>query len=443
MAPRAPRVATARIPRWTPNPYALVEQLLGTALDPDWTVAQRQVIEGLRVKSADELFFGVEGDPPALALLFEVARAVTSPRPLVELRALDEVRRAKQRFGEAAVERALLFLVPVAQSVFAPIGAKPPPGHRYAGIYVTLPDYLRAGASFIDATQGAAADCYLIAAMNALAWVYPQAWPRAVAACGGARGMACRFSFFHGVRERRPPIEVRPGVAATLPPPGDAAAKVGLDTGPRLYYAHSSDRREGWPGILEKAYLMQFGKVSGPDPTPADYLALDESSFPHVACQRLAGGTRRAVACGGALEGRPEASQVVHRLCEPRRGVTRVPTMAWTWETHVPAMGNATWRATGLIANHAYVVLGIVERGGRPYVVLRNPHGFSAMRAGPDAYLQGSWRPGPGATGVREVVLNTAGVFALPAAWFDRAFGTVAFVTPPSRPRRAGRATRA
>lgn len=416
---------------------------MGEALEGDWSKAQQQVIERLGVKSTDELFYGIDGEPPAMELLFQIAQAVNAPQPLAKIERLKVVADAKGRFGEEAVERALLFLVPVAQSVFAPIGAAPPTRGPFGGVYVTLPDYLREGATFIDATQGAAADCYLIAAMSALAWVYPDSWTRNIAACGSKSGTAgkFRFAFFRRTADRYPEISVDPGVAAAIPQQDDAALKVGVDVGPRLYYARSSDRDESWPGIIEKAYLMQFGNVKGTNPSPKDYLALDNLSYPEVACQRLAGGSRHAIPCGGPDEAAPKASHVLNRLCDARRRVTSVPTMATTWATRNAPMGSLHWSDLGLIHAHAYTVLGMTERGGIHYVVLRNPHGFSAMRTGdhnhPDIkYLEGTWRPGKGATGAAEVVLNTAGVFALPADCFDKAFGTVAYVTPPPQSRK-------
>jgi hypothetical protein len=75
------------------------------------------------------------------------------------------------------------------------------------------------------------------------------------------------------------------------------------------------------------------------------------------------------------------------------------PMTAWTYGT-----GSATvsYDGSGIVANHAYSILGTETSGGHNYVVLRNPWGFheGALNA-----LAGTWQgmtlPGDGVFALR------------------------------------------
>jgi hypothetical protein len=138
----------------------------------------------------------------------------------------------------------------------------------------------------------------------------------------------------------------------------------------------------------------------------------------------LVGGTGDSMA--NEVTGGKAPSHTVRLRCDPGRLVTSQPTMAWTWET-TALMGHLGWTKTGLIANHAYAVLGMMRQKGTDYVVLRNPHGVSVPR--PEGYASGTWQPGTGDHGTAQVDLDKHGVFAINTKWFDKCFDTVGWVT--------------
>src|SRR5262249_35058651 len=109
------------------------------------------------------------------------------------------------------------------------------------------------------------------------------------------------------------------------------------------------------------------------------------------------------------------------------RGVTKKPTMAWTWDYTMIHNRGFTWTGTALRREHAYAVLGVMNRNSLDYVVLRDPWGWvnesSVHAAG------GPWTPGAGGSGKDVVELgHSRGVFGLQAHVFDKCFQAVGWV---------------
>jgi hypothetical protein len=124
----------------------------------------------------------------------------------------------------------------------------------------------------------------------------------------------------------------------------------------------------------------------------------------------------------------------VHDLCDAH-GVTKVPTMAWTFPREdqtggfdlAPQLQLAT---TGLRRNHAYAVLGTLQGTSVAgvagnFIVLRNPWGTSPLAT---VYATGTWSKSD--NGREDVVLNSDGVFAVAESVFDDCFSNVGWVEP-------------
>jgi hypothetical protein len=118
------------------------------------------------------------------------------------------------------------------------------------------------------------------------------------------------------------------------------------------------------------------------------------------------------------------------------------PVIAWTSVSPVPvkAFDRNSDEFAGLIANHAYAVLGMMERKGEHFVVLRNPHDHNPLDPAtpgqapdgkpplPPPFVSGAWQLASARHGIGEVALNARGVMAIPAAKFDQLFAQIAWV---------------
>jgi len=404
---------------WGVNPVALAQLLQGDLLPPgDWSKVEQQLLRTFNVAEVRHLFEARGSERPLLDALDALAHE-REPRAWRGIENLEVVKQAMLAVRDPELIRPLLpILMPVADAVFTtPDDPAAAEGVRVAGFYGrSMSNYITGDVSWLDPKQGIAADCYLVAAMIALAWSRPAEWSAQVRgqAESGRTGGRHRIAFYEAANQLK---EFR--------------------VGPRLpeikalpIYAHCTDKTEAWAAMVEKAFVMWRAGRPDQDPLPMHYrLISDEPVLPHMACRALLGG---AANVAGPYTLRP-LDAVIER-CDPR-GVTRVPTMAWTW-------GDAAWQLlnplqdlgfarTGLVANHAYAVLGILpatpQSDPKPdYVVLRNPWGIAPYSS--EGHALGPWRPGPGANGAAEVELNSNGVFALKAQWFNDCFYKVGWV---------------
>jgi hypothetical protein len=266
---------------------------------------------------------------------------------------------------------------------------------------------------FRDPMQGAIADCYLLAAMIAIAWVRPEYWERRVTQqLGGSTSLRCDFWQVGPPRVQRS-VEVSP----RLPFNGN-----------QRLYAYSRDGQETWPTLYEKAYVeWKVARDADGEPTVDHYRQI-AVGFPDQACTELVGieSDVAYVSPLAALLGR----------CAPARPVTggqsrvtRVPMTAWTYggedgARYLAAKPHYTVESQ-LAAGHAYALLGWHRRAsdGAEFVILRNPWGSNPTRA---SYLQGTWVTGrTDVPGLDEIALNEHGVFGIPVDLFSTCFNAV------------------
>ena len=382
---------------WSINPYALAQIITGSRLeDKSRGDVEAYVKRAFRVDDLTELFVGKGGRPARLAQFRALTDLVRKPERLEDVMGLAPVRELAVLVGEQTLRRALPFVVPISNAVFADQARE---GEIDVGGWHDVSAVLVEDASWRDPVQGATADCYLVSAMIAVAWAVPNAWRDELAAGiqSGAPTKNFDFDFYTGAASR----DVATRVALRLPD----------DPGQHPIYAHSSQANEAWPGLVEKAFVTRVRQLAA-DPTPADYQAIgDARREPQAAAQMLCGGvTKRQTQVGG-----DKLSDHVQSLCDDRR-VTTLPVMAWTYSYDAPMSGPA-WTENGLMKEHAYAVLGWCAEGGKEFIVLRDPHGTSLFD--PATYAVGPWKPGSGPQGEPEVKLNVNGVFGIPREWFD------------------------
>jgi hypothetical protein len=436
---------------WAPNPFAIAQLLLpeqraAEFKDASWSKSNRLVDEAFAIKM-ETMFAPVSGVPPGLQVLREFMKQFQEPRPLDEIVGAIRGQRLGRAlidggFGEDKLRLVLPFLVPVSDSTFGRPGARDSqPGQ--VGIYKPLGSFMNGNPSYLDPKQGMAADCYLISSMIALAWAVPDKWRQLLdkARAEAAADERYRFQMCDVLDDdgrNYAPFDVQPWVPVHKPsdPSSDPSSV-------RAYFAGPS-KPDGpaWPAVVEKAFVMAFAmqqrSLAVEDPAPWHYQWISEvhkRPFPYHACRALIGGDAefRAKASTPAL---PLLDPLWGPSPEPEsavdfdvRGVTVHPTMASTQDqTDDMATMGLDWHTAGLHDSHAYALLGRMTQRDADYVVLRNPWGTSDDKN--PAYAQDAWRPGPGPNGMDTVVLNQAGVFAIPVRWFEACFSRVDFVRP-------------
>jgi len=357
--------------------------------------------------------FHGSGDAPALIDMFDAAAAqVPAPLPLESVLRLPAVRALGIRLSNPEwLAKLLPFIVPVSDVDFGPPGA---------GVAITthphIASYKRVGAldvggvSWLDPEQGSTSDCYLIAAMIAIAWARPRKWRETLsAATHGSKTAGALHVAFHNDNPGKPD-----------PPPFDVAPRVPLDATDKWIYAHSASRSETWPALLELAFVMLECHRESSEPTVADYRSISNDMFPNAAARVLIGGSM--------FSDRADALNKPFGLLASRceKSVTRTPTIASTLP--VPT-SKKDFVDAKLVRNHAYAVLGLMSKGGNNFVVLRNPFGHNDRIADSPT---GDWAAGAPRNGGAPVVLGRNGVFALSEARFNACFHIVDGVDLPS-----------
>jgi hypothetical protein len=225
------------------------------------------------------------------------------------------------------------------------------------------------GFMYDDALQGNVGDCYFISALASVAKSHPELLANAVKT---NRDGTYTVTFFERQVGKTKPEPVQVTVD------GAFAHKRG-----QLEYASARETKELWPMIFEKAYAAWKGgfeaieggmsataleALTGAEP---DFFAVTSESKPDVMFSRIR----------SALEGKG----CVVALSKP-------------WD---PA-------EQGVVADHAYTLLGVEEKNGQKFVQLRNPWGERE----------------PGHDGKDD------GVFSMPIEKFLTSFATVEFARP-------------
>jgi len=401
---------------WAPNPIALARTLIGGGArgrgwPSSWHETEELLGEAFKV-DAGFVFYGSASAPAVLDVVRDIVASAVQPRALDAILALPEVRSLAQYVPhEDALARMLPFIVPVEGSAFGPPGAgfrllrQPPP----IGAYEEIGALDVAGVSWLDPEQGNVADCYLIAAMIAIAWARADRWFRRLSAAtqGSKQPNALRVTFHSEAAGER------------NPPPFDVAPRVPLDAGRNWIYAHSAQSDETWPALLERAFVMQVCDKREGEPTVDDYRTIGtERHWPHEVARALIGGSTHS------RSGEHDGSLFANLLPLCEASLTRHPTMAWTC-TRAKRRG---WAESGLVSEHAYAVLGLLSRDHRNYVVLRNPYGTNAHHA---HFVHGEWNEGAPRNAGQPVALSEHGVFAIEEKAFDRWFAKIGWVDVP------------
>ena len=198
----------------------------------------------------------------------------------------------------------------------------------------------RKGVSGDDPRQNLLGDCYLIAAMSAVAKQQPDAIAKRFTENADGTFTVTLYEY----KGR-----------ALVPRPVTIDADLPRNDWLGNRYAYARDEKELWPALLEKAFAARAGSYAKLEHgAPADAMeAL--TGLPSVELElRGAGVTPASVFA--AIKAGVDAGK-------PGVAVTYAESSA------------AKYTNTGVFADHAYALWGTSEKGGKQYVELRNPWG--------------------------------------------------------------------
>lgn len=373
------------------NPYALAELAVGRRVRWTSVTDHEAFVEKVLGASIDELCAPVAGN-----LLVSGAADVQETLPSVR-EARTEKGSTLRSLAEGGPTAAILsrLSAPVQTRIISALAGgeskEDKPGYTPAGADWADPgDFFEEGTEFFDPVQGGLGDCYLIAALSAVAWSRPYVTVHRERAIGpGQQEFVDRIDFYSGGLKS---IEV--------------SERVPLVTGTHAWiYARSSEASEIWPAVYEKAYA----KWKTNDPTDEPNYGPIAGGWPVQATTELtdlAGVTKTCSALSS-----DEIWNSVRSNCLTYRTIN--PMTAWTFcQTPTPV----DYTGTGIVAYHAYTILGWAYVNSSKYIVIRNPWGdngpvVNGLTGNWFAYEQSFWR---------KVPLNSGGVFAIPVDTFKK-----------------------
>ncbi|MDD1653006.1 MAG: C2 family cysteine protease [Methanomicrobiales archaeon] len=311
------------------NPYALADAVLGER--QNWqrmgTARKKSVLEEALRRPYDELFDPKYGSP-----LFS--------RKLIGRLKGEEVRTQAGGPCSASIDH------------WGPVDG---------GVYFKDPKTDRGYLQ--DPVQGGVGDCYLIAACTALAWVSPQLIP-------SQAGPVYTYPFRN--------ITATGGDATVT-----TSSDLPLDVNGNPVYGRSSDPKETWLAMVEKAYGIGKGlpgaDIGHPD-WDQDTGGNAVTALAQIAKAVNAAYTSTTVQTAGRTWAQMMTTIGTNKFepansCTVTFSKTKYPMVAFTYET---APAGVTYNSDTIVANHAYAVLGLYRYNNRCHVVLRNPYGSLA-----------------------------------------------------------------
>ena len=260
-------------------------------------------------------------------------------------------------------------------------------------------------AEWSDPMQGALGDCYFICSLCSVAWSRPYVIVNATCPSeDGDENNPYHMISFYKDKNKLESVEV----TELLPVQEDS-----LD----YKFARSSEEKEVWPAVMEKAYVKW--RTGGQSDRP--FYELIEAGDPVEACRHLIGGKKTYRYTTGSGSGAMQLFQFVVENCLFGRTVN--PMVAWTYASQPKGYNYAD---AHLVAGHAYSILGHIGNADddERYIVLRNPWGtYGAVQGCLDgSYSSKTMRY------MSSVKLGENGVFAMEVSMFKKLFAGMGVV---------------
>ena len=266
------------------------------------------------------------------------------------------------------------------------------------GVWVDKGDFFDDVVEFNDPIQGSVANCYFIAALNAVAWSDPYRIIHRNRATGTGetdRVNAIQFYSKGGSKDSATKL-----VEVTDKTPATTSTN-------NWIYCRSNDPNEIYPALYEKAFAKWITNTTSdqPDITQTAWgncvkaTAQLNDKTPYYYYNNDHTGT--------------ELYNIVRD--HSSMGKTVHPMTAWTYGS-----GDKSYEGTNVVGSHCYTILGWTHKDNKDYIVLRNPWGRTEPSGlntyqGLVSFFDGKfWRP-----------INTIGndgVFALEADSFKTLF---------------------
>jgi hypothetical protein len=372
------------------NPKAIAELRLGRTLDPKAPDFEATMSNALGVPY-EQLF-----DPKFNSPVFAGITSIQLPQELHAETALVAVGAPSRAAASAtATLVATPAKLPSTALIQREINVTLPiwwPGLFTDLTYAVPGDFIVDVPTAVAPVQGALADCWLISAMASVAWCHADAISErtlkdgsGVVAAGGAD---YEFTFYASTNWGAP---VTKTVKDDVPQSSSG----------QYIYGRSSVPGETWPANLEKAFIGMRGATGIVEPSSSNYAELNYGD-PAWAVASLVGRAPWYHAAAAA-----DAWSTINARCTNGRATQ--PMTAWTYGS---SSGSVSYNGSGIVANHAYSILGTESSGGHNYVVLRNPWGY---HEGTLNVLPGTWQG---------MTLPGDGVFALRLETFAQYYAT-------------------
>jgi calpain family cysteine protease len=364
------------------NPLRIAELRLGRTLDPAEPGFQDTMAQALGLPF-EKLFDPQFGSPVFIGITGVHAPPEVEPAP--PKLPVDPVKpRPIVGAAEASVGAPPLrpLPIPVLRPIKVPVPVWWPPFPLTDLKYGMLGEFIVDVPSATAPWQGALADCWLISAMASVAWCHSDAISERTLKDGsgvvGSGGADYEFTFYAAPDW---------SVGRTLSVKDDLPESPSGD----FIYACSTVPGETWPANVEKAFIGMRGPTGFLEPSSTNYAELNYGD-PAWAVASLVGRPPWYHAANAS-----DAWATINANCSGGRATT--PMTAWTYGT-----GSATisYDGSGIVANHAYSLLGTMTSGGSDYVVLRNPWSWheGVLNTLPGTF-QGLTLPGGGVFALR------------------------------------------
>ena len=403
------------------NPYAIAEIVAGRGIQWDSIKEPRKLLEEILKVKAEEIFdiknpilnprIQIERDGTVKELseseaTTRVTKFLAARTPIPEIPKANEglgllLRLAVPSIADAKLRNVLI------DSVRDIIKDKEKDWAPPRTEWIDKGDYFEDLSEYDDPIQGALADCYLIAAMSAVAWSRP-------------------YAIINAVRPSKQDDEESPIHQLVFCKDGSAAQavevteRVPVQEGSHAWmYARSYDKDEIWPAVMEKAYAKwRIGtKSDRPDYNVIAY------GDPCLACAELVGGKRYYYDHPNYYSSYDQALLYSTIKSNTISGRTVNPVVTWTYTTPPKDLD---YFGAGVVACHAYTILGVDTYKDEDYIVLRNPWGthHATLDTRP-----GSWTIGQTSSFIgMQIPLNYKGVFSMRFKTFLRYFAGTGIV---------------
>lgn len=274
--------------------------------------------------------------------------------------------------------------------------------------------------------QGSVDNCSFMASLIAVAWVTgfqsaaflpATSWPK-------------KIDLNSSPKRYQIPFWNAPGTAGLNSAEFWVSEKFWMDENKNFKYGHSSELKELWPAVMEKAFanFIQADKTKDMD----DMSQIGWSSFDSPPLMTLSGWTPNTPKTTAGKTGDTLYSEIGGKTSGKK---TTRPMIGWT-KAACPTDAQ-------MKPNHTYAILGIWLSGNIKYIVLRNPLGKMAGGNTIGALVAGSWtavndtwynekKEAVGGPGLVDKSFDaTIGLFALPADKFQAYFTAYSWVGLP------------